>query len=168
MCAQCKWGVGVEMLPVSANSVRESFTFVSLPLWTLPLWTLPLWTLPLWTQGKMGGHNSQCGLWTEVHSPQSTVHSPQSTPKHAQHMAYQAPPAAAAPAPAPAPAPRPTGLGTQGVAASGGKKARQKRKSAPMREGPVWKSVRVTKEHDTAPQVQCLSCEKLTSAAGRR
>ena len=82
-------------------------------------------------------------------------------------MAYQAPPAAAAPAAAPAPAtapapaPRPTGLGTQGVAASGGKKARQKRKSAPMREGPVWKSVRVTKEHDTTPQVQCLSCEKL-------
>ena len=81
-------------------------------------------------------------------------------------MAYQAPPAAAAPAAAPAPAtapapaPRPTGLGTQGVAASGGKKARQKRKSAPMREGPVWKSVRVTKEHDTTPQVQCLSCEK--------
>ena len=93
-------------------------------------------------------------------------------------MAYQAPPAAAAPAsasalaaasapaPAPAPAPRPTRLGTQGVAASGGKKARQKRKSAPMREGPVWKSVRVTKEHDATPQVQCLSCEK--SAAGRR
>ena len=59
--------------------------------------------------------------------------------------AYQAPPVIA---PAPAPAPRTTGLGAQHPKAFDATKALQKRKSAPTREGPAWKSVKIVKEHD--------------------
>ena len=37
---------------------------------------------------------------------------------------------------------------------------RVKRKAAPTRDGPVWKSVNVTRQHDTTPAVQCNNCGK--------
>ena len=92
----------------------------------------------------------ECGLQSTLNTSTYTTHIP---------PAYQTPPGAPtpAPAPAPAPAPRTTGLNMQLPKAADSKKARLKRKAAPTREGPAWKSVKILKDHDSAPQVQCLT-----------
>ena len=69
-------------------------------------------------------------------------------------MCQPAPAPAPAPAAAAAPMPANTGLNSNAPKASGGERARAKRKAAPKREGGIWKSVTVLQEHDTTPQVQ--------------
>eukprot|EP00966_Prymnesium_polylepis_P168402 3893534-Prymnesium_polylepis.1 len=45
-------------------------------------------------------------------------------------------------------------------ASASGAGVRVKRTAAPTRDGPIWKSVTVTREHDTIPAVQCNNCGK--------
>ena len=51
-------------------------------------------------------------------------------------------------------------LGLQQVApkASDAPKARQKRAAQPNRTGPIWASVKIVRDHDTSPAVECLNC----------
>eukprot|EP00966_Prymnesium_polylepis_P305402 7057197-Prymnesium_polylepis.1 len=53
-------------------------------------------------------------------------------------------------------------MGLQQVApkASTGGRARHKRTAAPIRNGPIWDSVTITREHDTSPGVKCNNCGK--------
>eukprot|EP00966_Prymnesium_polylepis_P018197 419800-Prymnesium_polylepis.1 len=51
-------------------------------------------------------------------------------------------------------------------ASATGAGVRNKRRAQPLREGPIWNSVTVTREHDTTPQVQCKNCDKAPFCAG--
>jgi predicted nucleic acid-binding Zn-ribbon protein len=44
------------------------------------------------------------------------------------------------------------------TASASGAGVRNKRKAAPTRDGPIWKSVKIVREHDTTPQVECTYC----------
>ena len=53
-------------------------------------------------------------------------------------------------------------------ASATGRGVRGKRKAAPTREGPIWNSVTVTREHDTTPQVQCKNCGEIFCGGSTR
>ena len=52
------------------------------------------------------------------------------------------------------------GLVTPRDASGGGKRVRGERKKLAGREGGLWDSVQVTREHATTPEVQCNFCSK--------
>jgi len=59
---------------------------------------------------------------------------------------------------------RTLGLDTARPSASaGGAHVRSKRKSAPTREGPLWKYVTVILEHDISPKMKCNNCSTTSS-----
>ena len=52
------------------------------------------------------------------------------------------------------------GLQQPKAKAGPGDKARQARAAAPKRDGPLWKSVTIVREHETNPALKCNNCDK--------